>query len=193
LTWLREDAPFVNALQITVAASNKMQSRVAAGLSVAAGFPDNVVHNLQQYEDAVVAMATATGRTRLAERRQRVLAAREHSPYFNSRDWVRCFEVGVRRAWLGVRRASIKGQPLGHISVAPQSCIDGYGTPAGSALRAAFTEAYPRRRAAATDAMSPISDATSQQEDAPQKEATLKGEMTNSTEMQKVHRGSPPA
>jgi hypothetical protein len=167
---------------------------VAAGLSVAAGFPDNVAHSLQQYEDDVVAMATATGRMRLAERRQRVLVAREHSPYFDSRNWVRCFEVGIRRAWLGVRRASVKGQPIGHISVDPQSCIDGYGTPADSALRAALTEPYPRRRAAATDATSPICDVASQRKDAPQKEATLKGEaVTHSTEAQKVHRRSSPA
>ena len=43
------DALWTGVPLITVAASNKMQSRVAAGLTTAAGFPESVVHSLRQY------------------------------------------------------------------------------------------------------------------------------------------------
>ena len=69
---------------MTLAASDKMQSRVAAGLTTAAGFPDSIVHSLSEYEDAVVGLATEAGQQRLQATRARMLAARGNSPYFQS-------------------------------------------------------------------------------------------------------------
>ena len=42
------DALWSGVPLVTVAASDKMQSRVAAGLTAAAGFPDGIVHTLAQ-------------------------------------------------------------------------------------------------------------------------------------------------
>jgi hypothetical protein len=45
---------------LTVAASDKMQSRVAAGLTTAAGFPEAVVHSLRQCRLRDISMAIGT-------------------------------------------------------------------------------------------------------------------------------------
>ena len=106
---------------ITVAASDKMQSRVAAGLTTAAGFPELVVHSLQQYEDAVVSLGGETGRHRLKATRNRMLNARNSSPYFDSLQWVRCFEIALKKAWSQRRRRKPNGL-LRNVLVDPQSC-----------------------------------------------------------------------
>lgn len=84
------DALWTGVPLITVSAGNKMQSRVASGLSVAAGFPDNIAHSLTQYEDDVVALTSRAGLIKLKDRRQRMLKVRKWSPYFDSQHWVSC-------------------------------------------------------------------------------------------------------
>ena len=120
------DALWTGVPIVTVAASDKMQSRVAAGLTTAAGFPEAVMHSLQQYEDEVVDLAAQTlqgNRQRLEATRRRMLEVREESPYFKAEGWVRCFEVGLRKAWKFRRRKEVKGlRSLPHIVVDPESC-----------------------------------------------------------------------
>jgi protein O-GlcNAc transferase len=130
------DALWTGVPLVTMAASDKMQSRVAAGLTTAAGFPESVMHSLHQYEDEVVDLARQSlevleGKTeqlqrkRLESTRRRMLNVRHESPYFNSADWVRCFEVGLRKAWRYRRRQATKPElgALPHIVIDPDSCI----------------------------------------------------------------------
>jgi predicted O-linked N-acetylglucosamine transferase (SPINDLY family) len=125
------DALWTGVPLVTVAASDKMQSRVAAGLTTAAGFPESVMHSLAQYEDEVVDLARVTAedkqlqRKRLDSTRRRMLEARHESPYFDSASWVRCFEVGLRKAWKYRRRLETKPElgTLPHIVIDPGSCI----------------------------------------------------------------------
>ena len=125
------DALWTGVPLVTVAASDKMQSRVAAGLTTAAGFPEAVMHSLAQYEDEVVDLARQTvenkqvQRKRLSSTRRRMLEARHESPYFDSASWVRCFEVGLLKAWKYRRRLETKPElgVLPHIVIDPGSCI----------------------------------------------------------------------
>ena len=84
------------------------------------------MHSLQQYEDEVVDLAAQTlqgKRQRLEATRRRMLEVREESPYFKAEGWVRCFEVGLRKAWKYRRRKEVKGlNSLPHIVIDPESC-----------------------------------------------------------------------
>ena len=79
----------------------------------------------------MVELASALGQKRLKATRARMIAARSSSPYFDSASWVRCFEVGLRKAWKGLRRKQTKGlKSLPHLLVDPASCFPSYGEPA---------------------------------------------------------------
>ena len=66
----------------------------------------------------MVELASALGQKRLKATRARMIAARSSSPYFDSASWVRCFEVGLRKAWKGLRRKQTKGlKSLPHLLV----------------------------------------------------------------------------
>ena len=104
----------------------------------------------------MVELASALGQKRLKATRARMIAARSSSPYFDSASWVRCFEVGLRKAWKGLRRKQTKGlKSLPHLLVDPASCFPSYGEPASPEARQRFTPVpvMPRLRRAqvATD------------------------------------------
>lgn len=101
------DALYVGVPLLTMAASDKMQSRVAAGLAVAAGAPHSVVASLREYEDVALRLIQREGALR--RQREAMLAristttnykegeGEGAAPLLEPARWVRCWEVALRR------------------------------------------------------------------------------------------------
>ncbi|KAM0793060.1 hypothetical protein ACM66B_000546 [Microbotryomycetes sp. NB124-2] len=103
--------------------SHKMASRVAASIALATGYgPQMIVDSVQKYEERAVALALSLSYKalppvqgadpasplsrlqrqslgELAELRKNLFLSRDKSPLFDTRRWVRNFELGLDQAW----------------------------------------------------------------------------------------------
>ena len=91
-------------------------ARVAASLLHAAGLPDLVTRNLQEYHE--LARALAADRERLAPLRARLAASRESSPLFDAERHRRGLESAYELMW---RRAEGRLPPIHFAVVGPSS------------------------------------------------------------------------
>ena len=90
------DALWMGAAMVTLP-GRMMQSRVAAGYSANAGCPQFTVRSARAYEDLVAAVVAKPS---LAAEMKRCLArTRFTRAAFDTRRWVRAFDLGVHMMW----------------------------------------------------------------------------------------------
>lgn len=90
---------------------DKMATRVASSLLTAAGVPELITHNPEEYEELAVALAHDMDR--LWELRKRLEAGRDSCALFDTPRWTRNLEAGLSMVWAAHER----GMPPADIDV----------------------------------------------------------------------------
>jgi len=101
-------------LPLVTLSQRSMTSRMAGSFLTALGLPELIATSADDYVDRVSALAS--DRRRLADVRARLVAARDHGPFFDAERFARHVEAAYRTMWArqvaGERPASFAVQPV---------------------------------------------------------------------------------